>query len=502
MTAAVMFEKVLFFAEKAVWGLPTLLMLVGVGMYFTVRTRFFQFRAFVPMLRYIFGHMRANHKTDTASETVTPFQSLCTALSATIGTGNIAGVAYAMLLGGAGAVFWMWVAAFVGMILKYAECVLAVQYRVQTPNGVRGGAMVYLEQGLPFFHGRLGKLFALVFSISTLAASFGMGNMSQVAAIKECLASVWFVGEKAANSQTVFSFALGGTVCVAAALVLCGGMKRITRANERLVPLMAAFYMIGTLVILACHADKLFPALGQIFREAFSFSGALGGFTGYALMRAISQGFQRGIFSNEAGLGSSTLIHAQSGETTPYQQGYWGIFEVFFDTCVICTLTALVLLVTGVLEHVPQAAVENQAGLSLAGEAFAAVFGRFGKWFVAVAVTFFAFSSILGWSFYGMRAWEYLFGEKSLPVYKILFVSAAFPGAMWSADTVLHLSDVFNGCMALPNLFGLLMLSETVIGLTPHTRAMNAAPKKRVRQWSKNANMVGSSSLQIRKKRV
>ncbi len=465
MNPTVLLENILSFAEKAVWGLPTLILLVGIGLYFSVRTHFFQFRAFFPMLKHTMGGILApaKNKETSSSEnaTVTPFQSLCTALSATIGTGNIAGVAYAMLLGGAGAVFWMWIAAFIGMILKYAECVLAVQFRVKTPYGVRGGAMYYLEQ-IPFQSGKIGRICALVFSFSAVAASFGMGNMSQVAAMKE---SLWSVVKVSVPEKTC-AWVIGIAVCIAVALVLCGGMKRIASANERLVPFMAVFYTVGSLIILLFHADRILPALGDILAGAFSFSGVFHGFSGYALMRSVSLGFKRGIFSNEAGLGSSAVIHAASSETTPYKQGYWGIFEVFFDTCFICTLTALVLLVTGVLEKTP-AAMPEDAGFSLAGQAFADVFGRFGNLFVALAVTFFAFSSILGWSFYGMRAWEYLFGEKSTALYKILFAAAALPGALWSADTVLRISDVFNGCMALPNLVGLLVLSETVISLTP-----------------------------------
>lgn len=471
MTAAVLWNQILSLAEEAVWGFPTLLLLVGIGLYFTVRTRFFQLRAFVPMLKHvlsgIFSPKAAQETEPNRSEpcpngSVTPFQSLCTALSATIGTGNVAGVAYAMLMGGAGAVFWMWVAAFIGMILKYAECVLAVQFRTATPDGVRGGAMYYLEKGVPAAFQKLGRAAAVVFGVSALAASFGMGNMSQVAAMKECLESAFATGRR-----PLFAVLLGGLVCGATALVLCGGMKRIAAVSERLVPFMAVFYTAGTVIILVCRADRLLPALALIFKEAFSPAGIFGGFTGCALLRTMSWGFRRGIFSNEAGLGSSTVIHAESAEKVPYKQGYWGIFEVFFDTCVICTLTALVLLVSGVLDGVPGGSLAEDAGFALAGKAFASVFGRFGNAFVALAVTIFAFSSLLGWSFYGMRAWEYLFGKKSLPLYKLLFAAAAFPGALWGVETVLRVSDVFNGCMVLPNLLGLVVLSETVIRLTP-----------------------------------
>lgn len=471
------FEKILSLAEKAVWGWPTLLLLVGVGVYLTVRTRFFQFRTFLPMLKHTLGGIFAPKKDRelAARGTVTPFQSLCTALSATIGTGNIAGVAYAMVMGGAGAVFWMWVAAFIGMILKYAECVLAVHFRVQTEAGVRGGAMYYLEKGLAGFHGKLGRSLALIFSFSAVAASFGMGNMSQVAAMKE---SIWSaLGERFPLNERLCAALIGIAAGGLVALVLCGGMKRIAKVNERLVPFMAVFYTAGALVILFAHADRILPALLCIFREAFSFSKAAHGFSGYALMRSASWGFQRGIFSNEAGLGSSTVIHASSSEKTPYKQGYWGIFEVFFDTCVICTLTALVLLVTGVAGQTPVGNMPEDAGLALAGTAFADVFGAYGRVFIAFAVTFFAFSSILGWSFYGMRAWEYLFGEKSTGLYRILFAAAALPGALWSADTVLRLSDVFNGCMALPNLVGLSVLSGVAVGLTPEARRSEKVKK-------------------------
>ena len=449
--------------EQAVWGTPTLFLLVFTGILLTVRTGGFQFRSFFPMLKHTLGSITRRSADKTASPgEVSPFQALCTALSATIGTGNIAGVAYALVMGGAGAVFWMWAAAGVGMILKYAESVLAVRYRVQTPEGVRGGAMYYLERGFAERFGmkKFGKALALIFSLSAVAASFGMGNMSQVAAIKE---SVFAVIDAPAGADGLW---IGAAAAAAAALVILGGAQRVARANERLVPFMALFYTAGSFIILAVYADRILPAFGSIFTQAFCLSAAAHGTAGYALARAVSWGFKRGIFSNEAGLGSSAAIHAASSETVPSKQGYWGIFEVFFDTGVICTLTALVILVTGVSEK-PGVSTAQGAGLSLAVEAFADVFGRFGGYFIAFAVTLFAFSSILGWSFYGVRAWEYVFGTKSICIYKAAFAAAALPGALLGTQEILRVSDIFNGLMALPNLVGLLALVGVVSACTP-----------------------------------
>ncbi|MGN1120774.1 MAG: alanine/glycine:cation symporter family protein [Eubacteriales bacterium] len=472
MTFSDRISAILAFFDRAVWGTPTLLLLIFTGVLLTLRTGGYQFRAFFPMLRHTVGslhvHTSAHPPANTGrspsaqpADTVSPFQSLCTALSATIGTGNIVGVAYAIVMGGPGAVFWMWVASFLGMILKYAESVLGVYYRVSKDGRLRGGAMYYIERGFAerLHRPKLGRALALLFSAATVAASFGMGNMSQVAAIKESVFAAIHAPHDAGGLW------IGAGVALAAALVLLGGAGRIARANERLVPFMALFYTAGCMVILAVHADRLLPALCAIFGGAFRWNAAAGGVGGFTLAKAAGWGFKRGIFSNEAGLGSSAAVHAASCETVPARQGLWGLFEVFVDTGVICTLTALVLLTTGVADS--SAGISENAGLSLAVSAFADVFGAFGAGFIALSVTLFAFSSILGWSFYGVRAWEYLFGTKTCALYLFLFAAAAIPGALLRAESILRVSDIFNGFMALPNLAGLLCLTGVVATLTP-----------------------------------
>lgn len=389
---------------------------------------------------------------------VSPFQALCTALSATIGTGNIAGVAYAIAMGGAGAVFWMWVAAFIGMITKYAESVLAVTYRVQTADGYRGGAMYYLKYGLAERFGlkRTGAALACLFSAATVAASFGIGNLSQVAAIRDSVLAA------AGAPEGTRGLLIAGIVMCAVAFVILGGAERIAKANERLVPFMAALYIGGALVILLVHADRVLPAFGRIFREAFSLRSAAGGAGGMLLARGLTFGLRRGIFSNEAGLGSSATVHAASAETDPAKQGLWGMFEVFFDTGVICTVTALVILTACDAAVIDAAGGAEDGGFSLAVYAFSDVFGCFGGVFIAAAVTLFAFSSLLGWSFYGVRAWEFLFGGRGVGWYRMLFVAAVFFGAFLGTADILRLSDIFNGLMALPNLAGVLLLSGSV----------------------------------------
>ena len=382
-------------------------------------------------------------KSDKSSS-VTPFQTLCTALSATVGTGNIAGVAFAVSIGGAGAVFWMWIAAFIGMITKFTEAALGVYFREKTPAGNIGGAMYYLKYGVGAKKGlkRTGELLAVLFSLSTVAASFGIGNMSQSAVIKDSIFVLW--GD---NFSDFTAIGIGIILMLAACPVILGGAGKILKANEKLVPFMALFYIAGASVVILLRYQNIIPAFISIFKGAFCSGSVSGGVAGYG----ISLGLRRGIFSNEAGLGSAASVYAKSDCDNPYEQGLWGMFEVFVDTIVICTLTALAILTT--------ASASEGGGMALAVSAFSSVFGRYGGLFVSAALVLFAYSSILGWSFYGCSAWSFLFGEKSVIVYKILFILAIVIGCVIDTYVIMGLSDLFNCCMALPNLTGLIILS-------------------------------------------
>ncbi len=430
----------MFFAEFLYsYILPA--MLVFTGLLLSFRTGFLQFRAFREMFRATVGGMFA--KSDKSSS-VTPFQTLCTALSATVGTGNIAGVAFAVSMGGPGAVFWMWVAAFIGMITKYTEAALGVYFRKKTHTGNIGGAMYYLKYGVGAKKGlkRTGELLAVLFSLSTIAASFGIGNMSQSAVVKDSI--VVLSGD---NCSDFTAIGIGIILMLCACPVILGGAGKILKANEKLVPFMALFYIAGASAVIILRYQNIIPAFISIFKGAFCQGSVSGGVSGYA----ISLGLRRGIFSNEAGLGSAASVYAKSDCDNPYEQGLWGMLEVFIDTIVICTLTALAILTTS--------SSGEGGGMALAVSAFSSVFGRYGGLFVSVSLVLFAYSSILGWSFYGCAAWSFLFGEKSVIIYKILFTSAIVIGCITDIAVIMGLSDLFNCFMAIPNLTGLIILS-------------------------------------------
>lgn len=453
--------------NNIVWGAPALTLLIGTGIIMTVITKFFQFTHFGHMIKETVGGLF--HKKDILknedTRSISQFQALCTALSATIGTGNIAGIAYAITMGGPGAVFWMWVAALVGMMTNYSENVLGIFYRRRNEKGEWcGGAMYYLRDGLGSKkHCKyIGKVLAVLFSVFAVFASFGIGNMGQVVSIKESVLSLCsFTG-----NSSIDSLILGGLVMLVAALVILGGITRIAKANERIVPFMAIFYIIGSLIIIIMNHNMIGAAFASIFTNAFSMKAVGGGVGGALIKQAITWGFKRGVFSNEAGLGSSVMVHSASNVKEPVTQGLWGIFEVFFDTIIVCTLTALVILTSGVVDLSTGASISGSTKLGLATEAFTNHFGTFGGVFMAIAVTLFAFSTVLGWSYYGTKAWEFLFGTKSTFLYKIIFLAVIVAGSTLSADLVIDLSDTFNGLMAIPNLIGVLSLSGTVLAIT------------------------------------
>ena len=443
-----------------VWGPLGLALLFGAGVMLSVRTGFFQLVHFRYWMRQtigaIFTDRNVTAHTGTDDQAISQFQSLCTALAATIGTGNIVGVATAILSGGPGAVFWMWVMALLGMMTSFSENVLGIFYRHKNEEGAwQGGAMYYLADGLGRKKGckQLGRVLAVLFAASCVLASFGMGNMSQINSIAGNLRAAFGVPE----------LATGVVLAGCSAAVIFGGLKRVAAVAERVVPLMALFYLGGALVVVLVHASAVPAAFAAIFRGAFGLQAAGGGVLGYGMARAISWGFKRGAFSNEAGLGASVLVHCAANVEEPVQQGMWGIFEVFADTMVVCTLTALVVLTSGLVDLDTGAALTGVEGSALVGQAFSTVFGAFGPQFIAVSVLLFAYSTTLGWSHYGTRAVVYLLGERAAAGYKLVFAAMVLVGAVMKLDLAWALSDTFNGLMMLPNLVGVVGLSGVVV---------------------------------------
>lgn len=437
-----------------IWGAPMLLLLLGTGLYFTVQTGAFQVRHCTLWLRKTLFSCFTGAARRTSGG-VSPFAAMCTALAATVGTGNIAGVATALTLGGPGAVFWLWVSAFVGMMTAFAENTLGMLYREQGTDGAwHGGPMLYLKNGLhsPFLAG--------AFALFCVLASFGIGNMSQCNSIAQGLS----------GSFGVPSGLTGAVTAILLGAVLLGGLKRLSRVTETLVPFMALFYMGGAAAVLWVHRAALPQAFAQICSMAFDMRAGTGGALGYGMMQAVRAGVSRGVFSNEAGLGSSVMVHTAADAKEPCEQGMWAVFEVFFDTIVMCSVTAFVILTSGVYDPTRYALASGTpllaqltTGAQLTAQAFSTVFGRLGGGFVAVSLALFAFSTLLGWSYYGQRAAAYLFGERAVPVYKLLFVLAAAAGCRMRLEPVWALSDTFNGLMALPNLAGVLALRRHVL---------------------------------------
>ncbi len=446
-----------------VWGIPMLVLLVGTGILMTVLTKFFQLSHIGHWFRNtiggIFKDKHVTKHTEKDDQSISQFQSLCTALAATIGTGNIVGVASALIAGGPGAIFWMWIVAFFGMMTNYSENVLGIYYRRKNENGEWcGGAMYYLKDGLGSYKGlkQVGAVLAILFSVFCLMASFGIGNMSQVNSI-------------AGNMNAAFSippYITGIILVVIAALVIVGGLKRIAAVTEKLVPFMAIAYIIGTLIVFFLNIDQAGAVFTSIFKGAFGLKAVGGGIVGSGVKLALTWGMKRGVFSNEAGLGSSVMVHSNSNVKEPVRQGMWGIFEVFADTMIVCTLTAFSVLSSGLIDLETGAVQSSSEGSALVGEAFATVFGSAGPAFIAIAILLFAFSTVLGWSHYGSKAWEYLFGSKSTIIYKVVFVVMIFFGCTMNLSLAWDLSDTFNGLMAIPNLIGVLSLSPIVVKIT------------------------------------
>ena len=456
--------KVNSFLNGIVWGWPALILLGFVGVLMTCLTRFFQLSHFGHWIKNTIGAIFGDkHVTKhTSDRSISQFQSLCTALAATVGTGNIVGVAGAIAVGGPGAVFWMWLIAFFGMMTNYSENVLGILYRRKNSKGEWcGGAMYYLRDGLGGKPGLkvVGTVLAILFSCFCLLASFGIGNMSQV-------------NSMVSNVNTAFgipTIATGIFLFIAVSAVILGGLKRIASFTEKIVPFMVIAYLAGTLIIIVMHFKAIPAVFVSIFQGAFGLKSAAGGVVGSGIALAMQMGMKRGVFSNEAGLGSSVMVHSSSNVKEPVRQGMWGIFEVFADTIIVCTLTALTILTSGAVDlttgQLTEAAAEVGSN-SLMSYAFSQTFGKAGAWFIALAILLFAYSTVLGWSHYGSTACEYLFGTKSVVVYRVVFVLIVLAGSVIEAQLAWDISDTFKGMMMIPNLIGVLVLSPVVMKCT------------------------------------
>lgn len=439
MTTLQLFESVNAF----VWGPPLLALLVGTGIYLTIRLGLLQVVRLPLALRYVFGRDDEHHEEGDVSS----FAALCTALAATIGTGNIVGVATAVAAGGPGALFWMWVAAFFGMATKYAEGLLAVKYRVTDANGqMSGGPMYYLERGLG--SRMLARAFALC---GILVAFFGIGTFAQVNAIKDA----------ASLSLGIPPLATAVVLTTTVALVTLGGLRSIARVAEKVVPFMAVFYIIASFAVLVMHLDRIPDAVMLILHSAFNPQAALGGAAGMTVLTAMRAGVARGVFSNESGLGSAPIAAAAARTKSCVRQGLISMTGTFFDTIVICTMTGLVLVVTGVWND-PQL-----AGAAMTNAAFAAgLESSLGQYAATLGLILFAFTTILGWNYYGERCTEYLFGVRGILPYRLVFIGLVAAGAFVHLELIWVLADIVNGLMAIPNLIGLLGLSGVIIAET------------------------------------
>lgn len=436
-------EQVNGFINSIVWGPYMLVFLVGVGVWYSFKTNFLQVRKFGFAMRETLMKIFDKPDKDAVGD-ITPFQALSTALAATIGTGNIAGVATAIAIGGPGAIFWMWISGFFGMITKFAEVVLAIRYREKNENGEWvGGPMYYIEKGLGM------KWLAVVFSIFGALAAFGIGNMVQANSVADAMNATFNVPH----------WVSGVVLAVAAGLVILGGLKRIAKVTEKIVPFMAVFYVIGAVLILVLNIAGIPNAFRLIFVHAFTPTSAVGGFAGATVWYAMRYGVARGVFSNEAGLGSAPIAHAAAQTDHAVRQGLWGIFEVFADTIVICTLTALVIISTGVWNS-------GLTGASLTTEAFNIGLAGVGGVIVAIGILFFAFSTVLSWAYYGEKCSEYILGSKFNLAYRIIWLPLIFVGAVGSLDLTWAVADTLNGLMAIPNLIGLFLLGSVVFKLT------------------------------------
>lgn len=438
-----------------VWGVPAMICIFGVGLYLSIRTGFLQIRKFPYAMRTTLG--RVFRKREASDGSLTPFQAVCTALAATVGTGNIAGVAGAIAIGGPGAVFWMWISALLGMCTKFAEVTLAVHFRERNAHGdLVGGPMYYIKNGLS----KKWHWLAVLFSVFGVLTVFGTGNATQVntitTAINSALLNFHIIDQDSVSTSNLI---LGILIAVVVGLVLLGGIKRIGSVTEKLVPFMALFYIILALGVVVMNYQSIPAVFTSIISGAFHPSAVTGGVVG-SMFLSMKKGVSRGIFSNEAGLGTGSIAHACADTKKPVKQGFFGIFEVFMDTIVICTLTALVVLCSGVPIR-----YGVDAGAELTIQGFIATYGSWVSLFTAVAMCCFAFSTIIGWGLYGARCIEFLFSEKVIKPFMVVYSLVAILGATANLGLLWSIAETFNGLMAIPNLIAIFLLSGTVVKL-------------------------------------
>lgn len=448
-------ESVNAAVNNFIWGVPAMICIIGVGLYLSIRTNFLQIRKFPYAIRVTIGRML--RKREASDGSLTPFQAVCTALAATVGTGNIAGVAGAIAIGGPGAVFWMWISALLGMCTKFSEVTLAVHFRETNANGdLVGGPMYYIKNGLKKHWHWLAYLFS-AFGVLTV---FGTGNATQVNTITTAIDSALInYNVIAADNTSTVNLVMGIILAILVAMILLGGIKRIGQVTEKLVPFMALFYIILAVGVVIINWKNVPGVFSAIIRGAFNPASVTGGVVGSFFM-SMKKGVSRGIFSNEAGLGTGSIAHACADTRKPVKQGFFGIFEVFTDTIVICTLTALVILCSGV--PVGYGAV---AGAELTISGFTSTYGNWVSIFTAVAMCCFAFSTIIGWGLYGARCAEFLFKEKAIRPFMVLYSLVAIIGATVDLGLLWSIAETFNGLMAIPNLIAVFLLSGVVVKL-------------------------------------
>ncbi len=427
--------------DSFVWGVPLLVLLVGTGIYLSTRLRLLQVLKLPLAFKLIFAE-------DKGEGDISSFAALATALAATVGTGNIVGVATAIKAGGPGALFWMWIAAFFGMATKYAEGLLTIKYRTKDANGeVSGGPMYYIINGM----GKKWKPLAIFFALAGILVAFlGIGTFSQVNSITASLK----------NSFNWSPQIVSILIAIVVAVIIFGGIQSIAKVSEKLVPFMAAAYIIATLIVIFMHYNHIIPAIEQVFSGAFTGTAAVGGFAGAVVKEAIQNGIARGVFSNESGLGSAPIAAAAAKTHEPAEQGLISMTGTFIDTLVICTLTGLSILVTG------KWTVKGLEGAPLTQSAFATVFGNIGVLVLTLCLVLFAFTTILGWSYYGERCFEFLFGVKHINIYRSIFIIMVALGGFLELDLIWTIADIVNGLMAIPNLIALLALSPIIIAET------------------------------------
>ncbi len=436
-----------------IWGVPAMICIIGVGLYLSIRTGFLQIRKFPYAMKVTFGRMF--RKREASDGALTPFQAVCTALAATVGTGNVAGVAGAIAIGGPGAIFWMWVSALLGMCTKFAEVTLAVHFRETNEKGdLVGGPMYYIKNGL----GKKWMWLAYLFSAFGVLTVFGTGNATQVNTITTAIDTALYSFNILSEEGTAtFNLILGIVLAALIALILLGGIKRIGQVTERLVPFMAVLYVVLALGVVVIHINRLPAVFVMIFEGAFKPSSVTGGVVG-SMFLSMKKGVSRGIFSNEAGLGTGSIAHACADTSKPVKQGFFGIFEVFVDTIIICTITALVILCSGTPVGYGAA-----AGAELTISGFTSTYGSWISIFTAIALCCFAFSTIIGWGLYGTRCIEFLFGSKVNKPFMLVYSLVAIIGATMNLGLLWSIADTFNGLMAIPNLIGVFLLSGVVV---------------------------------------